>query len=564
MKRILCLILTLAVAVSLLAACGSSSGESADPTEAAGGDPAGSNAISNSAMTGGLSKDTIPGFIVYSGDEYPAQKLTLGCSGAGSTFTPFGRPTWGSISVPELMFQKLLRVDNYGDIYYELLKDIEKVDDLTYNLILWDNIYDTEGNHFTAFDVLYSMDLFLATGNTGSVSRLDYLEVGSDEYTVIWHCKEPFGLGELGKQLAFPRMVTQAAWEASPDDMTTSPVGTGPYKLVDYTPGVVAVFEVDENFWMRNLPDDVKEGLWVYAYQNVKEIEVQVIRDASSRAIALERGDIDAADAIEQVDLKAFEGNDEIVPVLIANDAPIPIIFNCSDASPCSDENLRKAICYALDSAAVAAAVGVGGYQVYGFQPNLFDSPEEWRTGRDYYDFSVDKAKEYLEKSDYDGQELRLMYVSSTAAAFGTTAISVQSQLGELGINVKLNPVEQALNEVRRFQEDDWDMRFEVFFGGDYCVQTYTAFHSSTYSASLGDKNLFMVVDKKLDELYEAWDADPTSVERLNEYDDYFTFEKCYGYAVVGYNLLTAARKGVGVVMGDRATNMAPNAFTFE
>ena len=540
--KILCVVLALCMSLMLLAGCGDSSGSGSS-----------GNKINSSNV------EMKPGLQIY--DEYLADHITIGSSGAGTSLAPQGKPVWGSIAVRDMIFQKLLRIGTDTELHLELLRDLEQLDDMTYKLTLWDCIYDTEGNHMTADDVVYSVDCYKATGNLGGVSKLDYLEV-IDETTLLWHCSEPFGIGELGRQMSNMTIFTRAAMEGSKDEMITTPVGTGPYKLKSFTPGTGCVMEVDEDFWMRSLPEEVREGLWIYDYQNVREVEFQVIKDTSSRAIALEMGNIVAADAIAQIDIENFEDNPDISPVLIRQQPAIPIIFNASEDSPCGDVNLRKAICYAINSTAISEGVDYT-FEVFGFQPNLYDSPAEWREGRDYYDYNMEKAQDYLAKSNYKGETLSLLYWSSTSEAYDAVAIRLESQLEAAGFKVTLNCVESAVNEVLRFQSDEWDMRMDVFGGGDYCVQTYKNFHSSTYETSLHGKNLFLVEDPTLDELFEAMDADPENQDLLVAYDDYFTYDQCYGYGIVGYYLLTAARSDVNVMLGDRGTYMVPNAFTF-
>lgn len=545
MKRILALLLAVSTALVLLAGCGGSenAGNSVSATKA---------------------QDVEPGLQIYTDGEYLAEKITIGCSGTGTSLAPQGKPVWGSVAVRDVIFQKLLRIGTDTELHLELLKELEQIDEMTWKLTLWDCIYDTADNHLTASNVVYSFDCYLGTGNAGGISRLDHFEIIND-YELYWHCSEPFAIGELGRQMSNVTIFTQAAMEASTDEMTTTPVGSGPYKLKSFTPGASCVMEVDETFWMRDLPEEVRSDLWVYCYQNIQEIEFQVIQDASSRAIALEMGTIVAADSISEIDIEAFKGNPDISPVEITQSPPVPLIFNASEDSLCSDVNLRKAICYAIDNAQIVAGVGDYTYEIYGFQPNLYDSPEEWLTGenREYYTYNEQTAKEYLAKSAYKGEKLTLMYCGSTSAAYDATAVLVQSQLEKVGINVTLLRVESAVNEVLRFQSTEWDIRMDMVGGGDYMVQTYKYFYSGTYEAALGGKTVFLVEDKTLDSLFEAWDADPENMDRMQEYDDYFTYEQCYAYGVIGYNLLTACRSDVNVVLGDRGTYIVANATTF-
>jgi ABC-type transport system substrate-binding protein len=551
MKKALTTVLSLCVILTLFAGCGGNAeappADTPPPEDPQTAEPA------PPAETGGL--------VIR--DEYLAEKVTIGVSGGGDSLTPWGRAVFGQAEARNIIIQKLLRADSSGNIYYELAKDVEKVDELTYKITLWDCIYDSEGNPFTAGDVLFSMEQYLGTGNTGFVNKLDHLEA-IDDYTVLWHCTRPFAIGEFATQMANANMVTQVSFDASSDEMTVNPVGTGAYKVKEFTPGSVLVLEADENFWMKKLPEDIRTGLWIYNHQNVREIEYHVIRDASARAIALETGSVDIIDNISDVDLEAYAQNPNIVPVYTLNRPPIPILFNCSDASPFADINMRKAVCFAIDNAAIAAGIGAHAYRVFGFQPNLIDAPDSWLSGREYYDYSEAKAKEYLEKAGYNNEALTLMFVpESTGVSKEEVAVMLQSQLRKLGINVVLKSVDQAVNAVDRFDENGWDMRMDEFGGGFYMVNVMKSFTSESYMTDLKGKNIMLVADARLDALFTDMENDPNEAT-IDAYDDYFTYEMCYAYGVIGAHLRTASRANVHVALGDRGSMLVPSGFTFD
>lgn len=556
MKKIIALILSLCMVLALLAGCTDGDSNSTDSGDASGSAQTASTDSSPSA-TQNAEKS---GLVIR--DEYLAEKVTIGVSGDGSSLAPWGRAVFGQAEARNIVVQKLLRADTDGNIYYELAKSVEEIDDLQYKITLWDNITDSAGNPFTSDDVVFSMEKYLETGNQGAVNKFDHFEI-IDDYTLIWHCKRAFAIGEFARQFSNANMVTQEAYEASSDDMSVNLVGTGAYKIKSYTPGSELVLEANEDFWMKDLPEDVREGLWYYNYQNVGEIVYTVITDASQRAIALEMGTVDAIDSILDVDLKAFESNSDITPVQMLQRPPVPVLFNCSDTSPCSDINLRMAICTAINNAEVAAGVGDFAFPVYAFEPNQIDSPTEWMEGREYYDYSETEAKKLLEDSGYNGETLTLMYVgTSTGVSYEEVAIVVKAQLAKIGISVELKMVDQSVNEVDRFVDEAWDLRMDQFGGGDYYVNVMKSFTSEGYETDLQGKNLMLVEDAKLDELFKTMESDP-SAANIEAFDDYFTYEMCYGYGIIGYYLRTAQRSNVQAALGDRGTYLVPNAFTF-
>ena len=148
-----------------------------------------------------------------------------------------------------------------------------------------------------------------------------------------------------------------------------------------------------------------------------------------------------------------------------------------------------------------------------------------------------DKAAELLEEAGYNGETIRVMYVSSTAN--DGAAIMVQSQLSKLGINVELNQVDQTVAEDKKYDSTAWDIRFDLMGGGAYMSQTTKMFWSEDIKDHVeGGLNSAMVADAQLDELYVAMKND-ASEENIAAWDEYFN-SMAYGYAICVYANQTA------------------------
>ena len=549
--QLLAMILVLAMVLAL-AACGDSGGGQSS----AGGGNTGSNTPATSAPSSGGNAGTGTPAPVEpnTSGTYEIEKLVVSSRSDGGTLDPWARSGWGNAALGALIFQKLANIDADGTLYYEIMKSWDKVDDTHYTLTIWDNIYDSDGNNLTADDIIWCFDQYIAAGNQGGVNKFDHFEK-VDDYTLTWVCPSPFTVGELEKNLSNCNILTQAAYEASGNDMTTKPVGTGPYKLDSYTPGSSVVLVADENFWM-NKADGITLSKW--DAQNVGTIDFQIIQDAASRAIALEMGTIDIADALDGADVAAFESNPGITPVQMPQDPPITFIFNCGDKSPFADVNLRKAVCYALDNAAIADAIAAPAVAVYGISPRMWDAPGEWKTGREYYDYDPDQAKELVASSGYNNETLILQYTSNTA--HDGAAIMMKAQLAEIGVNVELLPLEESVRNIEKYDETKWDFRIETLGGGNYLTQVLKAFSSADASANIdGGRQLMMVVDDKMDEVWNALKAD-TNADTIAAWDQYFTFDQCYAYAIANYSEQTAASSTYNVVLGGTRSTIIPNA----
>ena len=501
---------------------------------------------------------------VEKADTYLRDTITIAGSSDGGTFNPFARGGgFGAINM--CIFQKLINVDSEGNIKLCALKSYEKKDDLTYELELWDCIYDSAGNHITAEDIKWCVDYYVSLGNAGGVHRMESIEV-SGEYTLTFHCNAPMGLGDLEKDFGNITVLSKAAWESTgKDEMTTKPIGTGAYMLENYVAGSSATLVANEDFWMKNITDEewLKANDYVTNYQNVKTIQIEVIQDAASRAIALEMGTVSAVDSLNTADVNNFIANPDLgcKSVTLPVKPPVSWYFNANEASQCADVNLRKAICYALDNAAIAEGLGVPGYPVYGMQPNMYDAPASWLEGREYYDYNLETAKKLVDESSYDGTPLVLMYNSGTPA-FEAACVMMQSALKEIGVTVELLPAEMTVMKQYSADFTKWDMLMETFGGGDYTVATLKNYWTEDGAKNYGGKQCLGINDTKLDELYVAL-KDDNSEANINAWDEYFTNEMCYGYALCGFYNLSACRSDVNPVLVGNQNQLVAGAFTF-
>jgi ABC-type transport system substrate-binding protein len=107
-------------------------------------------------------------------DNYLRDSVTMSASSDGGTFDPYSH---SSLLATNLIFQSLVRLDNQGNIRYELARSVEQVDELHYTITLWDGIHDSEGNPLTTSDVVFSIELLQQTGNGSQVNKLDHLEI---------------------------------------------------------------------------------------------------------------------------------------------------------------------------------------------------------------------------------------------------------------------------------------------------------------------------------------------------------------------------------------------------
>lgn len=542
MKKVLALILALVMILSL-AACNGTTEESKAPSESDNvSETNETNEPSNpDDGTGGYLKDNI----------------TVAISADGGTFDPFASfVNWGSAVMTPLIFQGLIQTDYDYNIYYVMAKEITQIDDLHWQIVIWDCIYDTEGNHITIDDVVWGYDQVIASGNAGAIPKFDSIEKTDDDYTAVMTLKEPFGDGDFASHLGNVKVLSKAAYEAHNNDMTTEPVGTGPYMLAEdgYVVGSTVVLTANENYWAKDLDLDDP-----YSAQNFKNITYKVYQSAASRAIALEMGEVDVCDALDAIDVANLDTS-AFNLIDLPQRPPLAFVMNASESSPLSSLELRQAILYALDNATIASALGIPSEEVYALQPSLVDSPEAWRTGegRDYYSYDPEKAKELVAASGYSGETITLMYVDSTANTNAATLM--QDELRAVGINLEMNQVDQMAAMDYQYDATKWDIRLATLGGGAYVSQVLKSWWSEDSAQHFENgENIAMVPDATLDELFVALRAD-TSEENINAWNDYFD-SMAYGYAICSITNQTACISELQSTVLTAQAAIVPNAF---
>jgi len=212
-----------------------------------------------------------------------------------------------------------------------------------------------DGTRFDAAAVKFNLDRVMDP-ETGSqkarymLGRLDSVTV-EDESTVTIHLAEPYAplldsLSQVYLGMASPTAVKR--WGNA--DYQFHQVGTGPYTFLEYIPG-------DHLTLVRNPDYDWGPELYDRDHASVTEIEFRFYQDPSTRAIALESGQVDIMGEIPPQDAGRLDANADFVlyPVPIPGQ-PLQLFFNT--ARPPTDElSVRQALIMSADRAAIARTV---------------------------------------------------------------------------------------------------------------------------------------------------------------------------------------------------------------
>lgn len=453
-----------------------------------------------------------------------ADKVVVGITIDPGNIGPFQGMSAGRIGILFTTYEFLVtKVD--GVRVNCLAKEITKVDDLTYDVEIYDYITDQAGNHLTASDVAWSYNSGIASGNLPKLGNIASVEAISEYVTRFTFTS--LASGDLDALLMECPIVTQAAYEASPDQMATDPVTTSAYQVVEYVSGSKIVYKDTGKYWQTD-----ESLIPMTSRHNVENIEVDIIPDTAQLTNALKTRAIDVSVWVSATDISDFKDMEGFTVSQMEENTTELLAFNCDTGSVFADNpDLRKAIAYAIDSEVIALGAFNGDakpVKTYG-NTKYADYVEKWN-GEEYYEYDLDKAKELYAASGASNLNLKLMYVTSDETAMMATII--QAQLAELGINVELRGYDsQLFNQYKYENKGEWDLLLDEGASSTNLANVYKLAWDRTGYTHGGAINF--VKDDTLQSLMEAaMDEATHGDESMDAFHQYLK-EQCYGIGLV-------------------------------
>jgi peptide/nickel transport system substrate-binding protein len=299
-----------------------------------------------------------------------------------------------------------------------------------------------DGKPFTAADVKCTIDLM--TDNAKEKLRLNprkpwYANVAevttNGDYEVTFHLKRPqpsfLALLATGWSPIYPCHV-------SPRDMRKHPIGTGPFKFMDFKPNQSITVARNPDYWKPGRP-------------YLDGIEYTIIKDVSTRLLSFLSGKDDAYFGVTIPQLKDVKSQaPEAICDMFTGNVPRNVIVN-RDAPPFDNPDVRRAMSLTLDHKAFIDIITEGQGDVGAvMQPppdGLWGMPPELLKTLPGYDPDVEKsraqARKIMEKLGY-GPDKRLAVTVSTrnVAGYRDPAVILIDQLKEVYIDGVLDTVD--------------------------------------------------------------------------------------------------------------------------
>ena len=277
-----------------------------------------------------------------------------------------------------------------------------------------------DGSAFTADDVIYSMgrhygDISTSTAKTLVADVTEWVKV--DNHTVKAVMVGPNG--DLPKILGTPQ------FKIIKDGTTDfqNPVGTGPYTLKEFNPGVRSLHTRNEDYW--------REGA------NADEIEIFAITDKVARTSAVIAGDIDLMMSLDPKAIPQIEAAPGVGIWSVASGAYSGICI-MSNSAPGNNPDFVLAMKYIQRREKILRSILKG----HGTVGN--DNPINVAYGADFCNelpirqHDLDKAKFHLQKS---GVTEATIQVAEVQPGITDTVLLMQREAQKIGLNLNINKV---------------------------------------------------------------------------------------------------------------------------
>lgn len=251
-------------------------------------------------------------------------------------------------------------------------------------------------------------------------------------------------------------------------------VGSGPFKLVEFTPGQRIVLERFDKFFLPGKP-------------YLDKVVFNITPDSSSLMLALERGDVQMLPFVSiPSDLRRLKNDPGVTLTSKGYEGIGPLnwlAFNL-ERKPLADVKVRRAIATAIDKKFITKVL-MAGFAVPADGPIVATSPFA-TADLVTYPTDLKKAGEMLDAAGYKAGaggerfKLTLDYLPGADDQQKTVAEYVRAQLKKVGITVETRASADFPSWAKRMASHDFDMSMDLVFNwGDPIIGVHRTYLST-------------------------------------------------------------------------------------
>ena len=375
------------------------------------------------------------------------------------------------------IFATPLRFDENWAPQPYLAESWETADDgLSITLNLRKNARFHDGKPITSEDVAFSIqtvkDNHPFKTMFAPVEKVDT----PDAHTAVIHFSRAHPAALLAMSSALlpilPKHVYGDGQDPKSHPANNKPVGSGPFRIVEFKPGEHVILERNPDYFIEGRP-------------YLDRVIVKHYKDSNSLTLAADKGEVDMYPFVTNTrNIGRLKKNAELEVTSRGYAAVGPVnwlAFNTKNAF-LSDVRVRKAIAFATDKNFIINALH-GGFSQRTVGPVVPGSPFH-APDVEAYGLDLDKANALLDEAGHTKKDggmrfkLRVDYIPGVAEQQKAIAEYLKSQLKKVGIEVEVRAAPDFPTWSQRVSSHEFDMTMDIVFNwGDPVIgvhRTYT------------------------------------------------------------------------------------------
>lgn len=422
------------------------------------------------------------------------------------------------------LFAGLVELDDKFQPHPYLAKSWTASEDgLTYTFKLVEGATFHDGKPITSEDVAFSLKIVKENHPFGQAmfGAVDRVET-PDPQTVVFKLSRPHpalltALSPLLLPILPKHVYGTGPIQTHPANI--APVGSGPFKFVEFKQGEYVILERYEHYFRPGLP-------------YLDRLVFKIIKDPATAALGLERGEIDYLPfaPVRVRDIARLEKNPAIKVTRKGYEALGPtnyLEFN-HRVPPLNDKRVRQAIAYAIDRDFIVKALQVGlSKRLDG--PFHHSSPFFDESALKKYSLDLDKANALLDEAGHkrgpDGTRfsLTLDWLPDVHPdSQGTVAQYLRSQLKKVGIEIQLRQSPDFPSWSRRVSNWEHELTMNAIWNyPDPVIGTHRAYLCSNQKKGVIWSNTEGYCNQRVDELLQMASTEVNFEKRKALYSEF-------------------------------------------
>ena len=335
---------------------------------------------------------------------------------------------------------------------YEMSEDGKK-----YTFKLREGVKFHNGKEMKSEDAVASMNRWIAFSPSAKETFGDARFESDGDYTVFVELAKPNSetLDVMASPKQFAGIMPKEIIDGAGPEGVKEYIGTGPFQFEEWKQDQYIKYSKFEGYQPLDSPAD---GLSGKKEALVEELYFDIVTDASTRLAGLQTGEYDVSYSVPEDSYEQVKADPSIKTYMNLS-GNLSLIYN-KEGGAFTDVNMRKAVNALIDSEEMMIGAKT--------HPDLYEldngymhkTQKNWYTDagkEEYNQANIELAKEYLEKTSYNGEELVILATREYNYQYNASVI-LKEQLARVGINARLDVYDWPTWLEKEKDPANWDL----------------------------------------------------------------------------------------------------------